>query len=748
MELREFAERVLFATTLEEKLLRPADITDERPGSVFVTPVTPGRPKGLQFKVTGEARDSFPGTKNLEQESERGKLLHFFANHELLATELMALVLLKFPEAPAAFRKGVYQTLKDEQEHTQLYLQRMKECGVHFGELPVSGYFWRSVSVMENPMDYVSSLCLTFEQANLDFARHFAQGFAAVGDDATAKLLDKIYRDEIGHVAYGLKWFRRWKNPGESDWGAFCRQLKFPLSPQRAKGITLNVEGRRAAGLDAAFIAELDVFSQSKGRTPNVFVFNPFAEARIAQGKSFNPTKHQAQLARDLANLPQFLCRQDDIVLVNQKPSVEFLSGIKRAGFALPEFIELPERGSMSRSRPATTKVLEIFDAGSEGETAAGHRPALPSSHTSLIERKLGRLRPWAWGPDSVELFELTFNNLKGEKRTASGSFNPDIAQLYSKAWSAGLLNTILSRRRGDESQIKKTELSQRLLTSSPINNWLCSTDEIGVAVNSPAEALDAIAAIRRRGHHKIVIKEALGLAGSNAMRLFEPEILETHCRWIANSLTNGRQLVVEPWLERELDFSVQLEMAQDGLKLCGYTGLLNDAKGQFQGNVALPGHQKKIPANLIALFPEPPDIAQRLHALYADIFASLEAGLRRANYLGPVGIDAFAYRDADNKVRLKPIVEINPRYTMGRVTVELMKHVAPGSRGLFRLSSRKQALAEGFADFTAYARSLNENFPIQLKGDPSPRISEGAICLNDPAQAQACLAVFEVTPT
>ncbi len=134
----------------------------------------------------------------------------------------MALVLLRFPEAPAAFRKGVLQTLKDEQEHTQLYLHRMKQCGVHFGELPVSGYFWRSVSVMENPMDYVSSLCLTFEQANLDFARHYAKGFAAVGDDATsAGLLDKIYRDEIGHVAYGLKWFRRWKNPTESDWEAF-----------------------------------------------------------------------------------------------------------------------------------------------------------------------------------------------------------------------------------------------------------------------------------------------------------------------------------------------------------------------------------------------------------------------------------------------------------------------------------------------------------------------------------------------
>ncbi len=72
MELREFAERVLFATTLEEKLLRPTDITDERPGPALVPPAVPGRPKELQFKVTGEARDSFPGTKNLEQESERG----------------------------------------------------------------------------------------------------------------------------------------------------------------------------------------------------------------------------------------------------------------------------------------------------------------------------------------------------------------------------------------------------------------------------------------------------------------------------------------------------------------------------------------------------------------------------------------------------------------------------------------------------------------------------------------------------
>ncbi len=726
MELSEFAEQILFATTLDEKLRCPDKVTDERPGSALMTPAKPGRPKELQFKVTGEARDSFPGTKNLERESERGRLLHFFANHELLATELMALVLLRFPEAPATFRQGVLQTLKDEQEHTRLYLGRMKDCGIHFGELPVSGYFWRSVSVMENPMDYVASLCLTFEQANLDFARHYARGFATVGDGITAGLLEKIYRDEIGHVAHGLKWFRRWKNPGESDWEAFCRQLKFPLSPQRAKGITLNVVGRRAAGFNAQFIAELDIFSQSKGRTPNVFIFNPFAEARIAHGKSFNPAKHQAQLAHDLENLPQYLCRQDDIVLVSQKPSVEFLSSIKQAGFVLPEFVETDRSAGLRSGKSVASSALKL----------AGSETGVPAALANLTSRKLGRLRPWAWGPDSVDMLEPLFANLTGEKRTVTGSFNPDIAELYSKAWSAELLRKILERASISLSA------ERRARSDAP---YLCTGHEAGTAVNSVAEALAAIATIRQRGHHKIVIKEALGLAGSNAMRLFEPALLQTQRRWIINAVAKDRQLVVEPWLERVLDFSVQLEMSDDGLKLCGYTGLLNDAKGQFQGNSAAPGHQKKIPANLIALFPEPPDIAQRLHALYADIFALLEIELRRVNYLGPVGIDAFAYRDMSGKIRLKPVVEINPRYTMGRLTVELMKHVAPGSRGLFRLVSRKQALAEGFGDFVAFARSLTEKFPIQLKGEPSPRISEGAICLNDPAQAQVCLAIFQV---
>jgi len=689
MELREFAEQVLFATSLEEKLRAPDSITDEHPGTPLITPVAPARPKNLSFKPHAAGKSEFPGLHQLEKKSERGKLLHFFGNHELLATELMALVLLKFPDAPAAFRQGVFRTLKDEQEHTRLYIERMKSCGIEFGELPVSGYFWRCVSPMEHPIDYVSSLCLTFEQANLDFAGQFAKSFASIGDNETSDLLGNIYRDEIGHVAYGLKWFRRWKNPGENDWDAFCRILKFPLSPQRAKGFLLNVEGRRAAGFDAQFIAEINVYSQSKGRTPSVFIYNPFAEGRIAEGKTFNPTKHQAQLARDLENLPQFLCRQDDIVLTNQKPSVEFLSRIKSAGFPLPEFIESKNVGD-------------------------------------LKNRKLGSLRPWAWGPDSFELLKPIFASVTGEKRADEKRFNPEIAQLYSKTWSANFLRQIIS------SKLRE-------------HDWLCGENEIGVTVNSVEEALAAITKIRARGHHKIVLKEAFGVAGSNAMRLFEPEVLPTQLRWLENKIAHKCELVVEPWLERELDFSAQLEMTAHGLKLCGYTGLHCDARGQFVANFAESHHHKRIPAKIVSLFTEPKDISNQLLEFHGEVFTALEIELRKIDFTGPIGIDAFVYRTENGTVKLKPIVEINPRYTMGRVLVELMRQTFQNSFGSFRLVNAAQLRAEGFANFPAYAQMLAEKFPLQLEGEPLPRIRAGALCLNDPATAQVCLAVFQV---
>ncbi len=712
VELREFAERILCATTLEEKLIDPPGerLTDERPGPAWDFSAEPGRPAELRFKSSGSdkagtaGKAEFPGLHGLDNETGRGKVLHFFANHELLATELMALALLRFPDAPPAFRRGVLHTLREEQEHVRLYLDRMKACGIRFGELPVSGYFWRSVAPMRQPMDFVTGLSLTFEQANLDFARVFSRGFAEAGDLETAALLQRILHDEIGHVAHGLKWFRQWKDPSSSDWDAFCGALRFPLSPQRAKGVEFNLEARRAAGLEPEFIAQLELFARSKGRTPQVFLFNPLAEGYIARGLGFTPAAPARQLARDLAHLPQFLARRDDVVVVPEAPAPDFLATLKSAGFELPEFLVAPEGVRLGNGH------------GNGFVDGLGH---------GLGERKLGGLRPWAWAPDSLERLGPLFLQVSGDDRGPDDCFNSRIAELYSKGWSARFLR----------------EIHSELAAVFPA---LCPIETIGLSVTDLTAALEAIRDFRARGFHRLVVKQALGLAGANAIRLWEPELLETQRRWMADALEAGQTLVVEPWLERLADFSVQFERTDGGLKRIGFTDLFNDHRGQFLANGASPGFERRPPARVVRAFNSWPDAPGLLWRVYDVIASALETRLAVIGFCGPVGIDALVCQTPEGP-RLKPVVEINPRYTMGRLTLELMRVVAPGSHGLFRLVNRSQLKASGFATFAEYAQDAVRRHPLHRAGSPQPRLREGAVCLNDPSRVQVCLALWVV---
>lgn len=372
MEMREAAERVLFGSSLEEKLAPgPRVAGDAAPGTAIAVPAGPVRPAGLAISERG-VRGRFPGLNRLDDDRERGRLMHFLANHELLAAELMALVLLRFPDAPEEYRRGVYEAMREEQVHTRLYLRRMRECGIEFGELPLNDYFWRLISEVRSPLEFVTRLNLTFEQANLDFSRHYAGKFHEVGDHATAAVLEKIYRDEIGHVGHGVKWFRRWKQGDRSDWKAFCDLQSFPLSPVRAKGqAPFNAEGRRLAGLDEDFIRHLECFEQSRGRTPVVAWFNPDAESHVAaaaRGRRHVPNARVAAMEQDLEIAALAWCRRDDVLLLRRPPALGHLARLREAGLELPEIVP-----------------LESLD--------------------ELRRRKLGGLAPWAWSPDAEALF-------------------------------------------------------------------------------------------------------------------------------------------------------------------------------------------------------------------------------------------------------------------------------------------------------------------------------------------------------
>jgi len=252
-QIRAVAERILLAETIEEKLAAiPARLIDDGAGPPRRVSA-PGRPADLKFAPRRTA-PAMPRGEALRDPKKRAVAHHILANHELQALEVMALVLLAFPDAPSEFRSGLVDIMRDEQRHTRLHIDRAAELGLRFGDLPVNNYIWAKSQAFESVLDYLAGLPLTFEGRNLDHTLEFEDFFEQAGDPQSAAILRAIHRDEIGHVKFGIEWLRRLKPAGQSDWDAYCAHLHWPLRAEKSIGDELHRAPRLKAGLTEEFI--------------------------------------------------------------------------------------------------------------------------------------------------------------------------------------------------------------------------------------------------------------------------------------------------------------------------------------------------------------------------------------------------------------------------------------------------------------------------------------------------------------
>ncbi|MGN6106468.1 MAG: DUF455 family protein, partial [Kofleriaceae bacterium] len=197
---RDYAHAVVCGATLDAKLVPPPDaLVLEDPGEPLRI-AAPGRPPELPIVPGRAAR--VPPIAGMRDPSQRARILHALANHELQAIELFAWAVLAFPDAPLPFRRGLIAILADEQRHFALYRERLAAHGATFGDHPVTGHFWNKLDHLRGPLEFVCAMCLTFENANLDFAGDYADAARACGDLATAEAIDRVHTDEIRHVHF------------------------------------------------------------------------------------------------------------------------------------------------------------------------------------------------------------------------------------------------------------------------------------------------------------------------------------------------------------------------------------------------------------------------------------------------------------------------------------------------------------------------------------------------------------------
>jgi uncharacterized ferritin-like protein (DUF455 family) len=327
---RGFAWRVLSSTTLEDKL-RPPDPSDDHRSPPARLPSVPARPAALAF-APRSAAPPLPSPRALSTDRDRARILHAMANHELLALELFAWAILRFPELPPAHRRAFVRTMVDEQRHCAAYVERLRAAGGEVGEEPVSTFFWDALAPIGDARGLVAGLALCLEQANLDFARVWAAAFRRVGDATTAEVLDAVHADEIRHLRAGVATFRALSpDPRASlTWEGFRAALVPPMSPARARGPSMDREGRAAAGLSPAFVDALAAAGGSRGRVPRLAVLRAGAEDELAGRAAATPPA--------LASLGALLVSAEDLVLA-PPPRPAFLARLAARGWPVPAFV-------------------------------------------------------------------------------------------------------------------------------------------------------------------------------------------------------------------------------------------------------------------------------------------------------------------------------------------------------------------------------------------------------------------------
>jgi uncharacterized ferritin-like protein (DUF455 family) len=640
MELRAFAESVLLSADLDTKLCHPPTFEDAQPGAPVPGAVVPGRPAALPL-VSARPVPPMPTPRTIQAERVRGQALHTFAHHELQALELMALALLRFPEAPAGFRMGLAHIIADEQRHFRMYQARAEQWGVSLGEVGAGHVFWKTVSELRDVSAFIAALSLTYEQANLDFAAGWKPAFAAVDDHKTASVLQVVYEDEIRHVAHGVRWFSLLR--GGLDFEGYAQALARPLTPGRAKGHRFDREGRLRAGLSAAFVDALEVAPVWRGRPCRVFSFDPFVEEHVA-GRT--PPARLHALREDLATVPMFLASSDDVV-VAPRPSIRTLLPLQRAGFGPYTFLD---------------------------------------HHQALADRPIRQLCPWGWSPTVAERLGVLWN--------------PAHAELYDKRWAGGL-------RARFAAQVGHPSVA-------PVRGRVCSTVDEVLRLVGDSGTWIAKAPWSSSGQHRVRLQHPLG---------------RRERAWLERCLSR-RSVWVEPWYDRVADVSVQLEVSQTGVQIVGLTRFWTAGVGAFRG-VQIGNWTHGLP----------PDVARQVHAQGMS-HTLREAGLfvgeqlRERGHRGPAGVDAMVVRTHEG-VGLVPILEVNPRTTMGRLGWEIGRRSAGYGAWLF--VPLKQLAAAGYADACAF-RDAAESLPTVHRGQA---LRSGVVLTTEPSTAAHLVTVL-----
>lgn len=185
-----------------------------------------------------------------------------------------------------------------------------------------------------------------------------------------------------------------------------------------------------------------------------------------------------------------------------------------------------------------------------------------------------------------------------------------------------------------------------------------------------------------RRLDAQWVVKAEFGMSARERI-LGRGPASEANLNWIQRRISSHGAVFFEPWVDRIEEIGIQIDIPQRGQpQLIGVTPMLVDERGQYAGSHFSHGTLEGM-------------VPQDHWDQAVDVALRAAEHLQSFGYFGPLGIDAMSYRDDQGMQRIRPLQDINGRWTMGRLSLGLKRLLKPGEHGVWQHGSGREL--EGF---------------------------------------------------
>ncbi|WP_035854960.1 ferritin-like domain-containing protein [Dechloromonas agitata] len=187
----------------------------------------------------------------------RARLLHAIVHIEFTAINLALDHAARFRGLPESYYADWIGVAAEEAYHFTILRERLNSLGHDYGDFPAHAGLWEmAMKTADDPLARMALVPRLLEARGLDATPPIQRRLEQAGDTASARVLDIILRDEIGHVGLGDRWFRhlcaeRGLAP-ESTYRDLLSRFKAPrpITP-------MNEAARLQAGFSAAELAAL-----------------------------------------------------------------------------------------------------------------------------------------------------------------------------------------------------------------------------------------------------------------------------------------------------------------------------------------------------------------------------------------------------------------------------------------------------------------------------------------------------------